>query len=470
MVSPRIFVALTFGGALAATVGFVSMKYALLTLAAVVAVAWLLTLTGWRRLYAVLLILMLCAVSSEPVLTNAAYYLRYVAAGLLALWTWRERNNQPNPTTRRLVLGLKLLAVIAVLSIGWSVSPGITAQQALALVFLTLLVTSLAKYRWADTTRIAADLSVAYTVSVWSFIVSIAAASIGLANSHSFDGRLQGIYGNPNTLGDMIALTIPLGFGLVISRRRRIYLLGMIPAVVALAQCQSRTALIATVIALAWLTLRRGSRAIVKSAVLVPLLTVAVLGVGKLLSIAPPAALTHLAQRFSQASGTAGGTLNGRGQAWTDALHLWSNNPLQGYGFQTGSTVFTNLYNNGVIDFSRSHAHDSYLQALLELGVLGAIPLLMVIVGGILPGVFRGDRNHPGSPFVGVVVAGLAVQITESAMFGTGQPYPWVFWLGVTASALAVKPKAKRVPASPVIVRPRAPKMPRVPTLPSTTS
>ncbi|MEU1399475.1 hypothetical protein ABZ403_25855, partial [Micromonospora zamorensis] len=46
---------------------------------------------------------------------------------------------------------------------------------------------------------------------------------------------------------------------------------------------------------------------------------------------------------------------------------------------------------------------------------------------------------------VWLVVTGLLIQVTESAMFGTGQTYPYVFWT-VVAAALLHLPK-KRGPA-----------------------
>lgn len=414
--------------------------------AVVLAAVWLATLDGWRRLYAVLLLLTVCGASNLDALSVPAYYLRYVAAAALAWWTWRSRSRRStSPPTRassRLSWALWCLALIATASVAWSITRVTTAQQVIALIFLVGLVHSLARYRWVDRSdRITGDLSVAYVVLTGSFVASVLADRLGVPRAHVYGGRLQGIYSNPNTLGDLIGLAIPLGIGLFLSSRRPIYLVGLIPAVIALAECQTRTAVVAVVTGITWLWVRR-SRTVALTRVLgvvfAGALASAVIKTGHL---RVPGLFGGITLRFN--ADTPGGLLNSRTVAWSDALALWGHRPVQGYGFQAGDTLFNQLYGGGLITFSAAPAHNSYVQALLELGLLGTLPLAVILFGTVLPVLFAARVDHAASPFIGVVVAGLAIQLTESAMFGTGQPYPWVFWPALAALSCAVIPRRK---------------------------
>jgi exopolysaccharide production protein ExoQ len=410
---------------------------ALMVALVAIAVTWGATLDGWQRLYAITLLFMMGAESSVPTFAEYSNRLRFVAAAVLMLWTWRKGSRSQAPrVAQRLVGVLVVFVILAFASTAWSVDRAVTFQQSFALLFLTGLVALLVRDRWADGSRIVEDLGVAFTLLTASAIVSLGLVAAGYSGARAFNLRVQGLYNNPNALGYLTAIAIPLGIACYLSTRRKWYLVGVVPLSVALVGCQSRTALVSVVVGVLWLVARRGAQTSAK-------MTLATVALGAVLIVGAPVFAFHTPSfistteaRFENGGGT--GLLNSRTIAWSDAVGLWRKQPLEGYGFQAGEALFAEDFNNGQLSFAAVVVHNSYLQVLLELGLLGLLVLLVTIVGVFVPVLFRAARGHPGSPFVGVVVTGLAVQITESAMFGTGQPYPWVFWLAVCAAALAV--------------------------------
>lgn len=439
-----------FGAATSASAGLIAPKYGLLVGGVALVGGWLATLDTWRRLYALTLVLTVCGASSQPILASIAYYPRYVVAASLAAWTWHRARNEIGPLratrlSRWLTDGIWALVFVACASVVWSYTRTTTAQQVVAFVILAALLSTLARQRWVtDSTRIVGDLSVAYVVLIGSFVASLLLGPAGFSNANVYGGRLEGIYSNPNTLGDLIGLAVPLGVGLFISTKRWSYLVWLVPTAIALAQCQTRTAVVAATVGIAWLVVRRGMTMTIKVGLAAIVVAYAGYAASRVLGIALPRAATRIIARFTNSG--PGGALNSRTVAWHDAISLWEHHPIQGYGFQAGDALFAKLFDNGVITFGAAPTHNSYLQALLELGVLGAIPLLVVHFGAILPASLRASRSHPGSPFVGVVVAGIAIALTESAMFGTGQPYPWIFWLAVAAITCATPDRVDQLP------------------------
>ena len=81
--------------------------------------------------------------------------------------------------------------------------------------------------------------------------------------------------------------------------------------------------------------------------------------------------------------------------------------------------------------------------------LVGLIPLIMMMLACASAVLIRGATGL-ATGLVPAVVAGLLIQMTESAMFGTGQAYPFIFWPAVAAalvlgSAAPIDTKQTRV-------------------------
>lgn len=412
-----------------------------LVAAVVVVAVW--RLDGWQRIFGLLLALLIMAASHYDVLASLAFYTRYMAAALLVAWTWTHDRDKAVPLTatpqpaQLLIKGLWWVCVIAAISVTWSVDRSSTALQTVALTMLTALIHGLVVRRWRDSPRIPRDMAVAF----WALTVSAAASLVGGALSLPgfygyFGDRLHGVYDNPNTMAAVCMLATALAWALYGHSRRIIYLAaGAVPLLAMLAS-ESRTAILALAVGITLVALRRGLAAIVK-AVYVAALAALVYATGVSFGLLPSVNITDagFVERFTTT--TAGGALNSRDIGWNVALRELSNAPFTGVGYGASGSLYEALMQNALFTFPSSSVHNSYLQWALETGLAGAIPFI-VIVGVCLVLTFRAPLGQHRDGLAALVAAALVLQFAESPIFGTGQPYPWMFWPAVAALALAM--------------------------------
>jgi O-antigen ligase len=399
---------------------------------------------GWRCLYGITIVLLFCGTSSQHQLVAVGYHGRYAAAGVLAWWTYHQpgrraaRSASLRIPRRLLVGGLWLAVALAALSTVWSADLVSTVEKTLVLAMLAMIVHGLMTRRWGDTTRIAGDFAVVFTALTATFVASLVAGAVGVPDTRMPDGRFQGLYSNPNTLGMACLVALPIGWALHRHGRNRLYLIALVPAVVALVLSECRTAIVALAAGAVWVTLRTGlaATARVAGAIALCLAVLAVSAVRR--ALLAPYLLGPLVARF--AAGGHGDGIDDRTPGWRAALDLLRSRPWTGYGYAAGPAVFQHMRDTGLLAFHYNLAHNSYLQWLLELGLIGAVPLA-ALLAACAWALLRGELRGIGAGLVWVVFAGLLLQVTESVMFGTGQPYPFVFWLAV-AGALRMPGRA----------------------------
>lgn len=423
-------------GAIAGLLAVQSLALALGCLAVMGLLAALAGLDGWQRLWVLLLLLLFGATSSQPEVVDAVYYPKFAAGLLLAFWTWNSATTSVrlNTQTRAvvfLVSGLWLACLVSLLSALWSVDRVTTLLQATALGTLAWLVHGVLTRRWQVPGRVARDLGVASLTLATMFALGIVAEIVGVvpAIPGVVDPRFRGLFNNPQALGITAALVLPLLWALWRAERRLSYGLALVPTAISLVLCESRTAQVALLAGIVWVLVReRGLRT--KAAVSLAAATCLVF-LASALGVVRMASFTDLFARFGAAEG--GDLLNTRTIAWNDAIQQWLLRPVEGYGYGAGPTLFDSLRSAGSTVFGSDVVHNSYIQWLLELGLLGLLPLAAVL-GACAVVVLKGRLDQLGVGLVAAVVAGLLVNVTESAMFGTGQVYPYLFWLAVAGA------------------------------------
>ncbi|MEV4813675.1 O-antigen ligase family protein [Micromonospora avicenniae] len=394
-------------------------------------------LDGWQVIYAVVILLTLSAASNITILTRLSYHTRYVAVAALVACTFlsaaeHKRSMRSLGWPTRLLIGsLWAAAALAAFSSVWSVNRMETLQQSVALGLLAALVHGVISRRWAETHLISRDLGIAYVLLTLSFAASLLYTFIGGEEARTYSGRLQGLYANPNMLSLLCAISIPVGWGLYRRSRRPLVLIGIVPAVMALVLSESRTALLAVAIGAFWVLARSGLGAVLRTVGTAALALFAIQLLGGLGMLRDAEWATAVASRFT--AGEGGDISNGRIFAWQLTLDLWEARPGLGYGYAAGPWLFEATRQSDFFDFQGNSVHNSYLQWLLELGLAG-LALLLLLGLVCLLAVTRSSVRGIGSGLVWLVVTGLLVQLTESAMFGTGQPYPYLFWLAVAGA------------------------------------
>ncbi len=273
----------------------------------------------------------------------------------------------------RAIFSIGLFALAAIASTLWSVTPIYTAIGSLG--FLAALLFACA---------VAAELSeeTLYRTVIVSFLIYVAmniAAAVALPQvawlasyGESDSPRLQGVSSHPNILGkemaSFICLFLPLA--LAYGKKRAAGLLTALAFGVLIATL-SRTSLGATLIALALPILLRPQVAkpltwLVIAATGVALLALAVGFVPDLRSILDGAS------RSSDASEIL--TLTGRTELWGFVWDKILEAPFLGHGFGAADKVLSPQW-WGAPDASVG-AHNTWLQSLLMVGVVGTIPFV----------------------------------------------------------------------------------------------
>lgn len=407
---------------------------------------------GWRWLLALTLMLLICASSNIKALVDASFHWRFIALGVLIVWGMclpGRTSARPNLWTKVFVGAFWAIAVLAVTSALWSVVPMETLQRGVALLMLAALVHMLVRRRWPDRDVMMADLRMVYAVLSLSIVVSLGQGLIDgtLTDAILGSARFEGLYHNPNMLGMVCALTVPLGWAAYRHSGRRADLLGVAPAVALLVLSQSRTGLVAVLVGGLWMVLRHGLGPVMRlaSAATAALLT------AYLFNLLPvlfrTAGAQQLLGRFTDQSDLS----TGRTRMWQATIDLWwQNRPALGFGYASRNHLSELARYDEFLAVGVSVVHNSYLQLLLELGLAAVAPLLLLLLAAARAAT-HAPVGRADSGLIWLIVTGLLIQITESAIFGTGQVYPYVFWLAVAAMLLHL-PASRSGPDSKVAV------------------
>lgn len=335
----------------------------------------------------------------------------------------RKLADTPRIARNLITVSWALTAASAVLA-PFSIAPG---QAFLQLAVLGLLVATMHAHvvrRWHDSTTVKSDIRVVFWALGTTVIPSV------LIGGGADAGRFSGMFDNPNTLALTSLFTLCLGLGLVGKGLAAFPVLAtMLASVVALLLTETRTAIIAFAAALAVVLLKQLTR---KSRI--PLTVIggtwaACCALCVILLTRGRLPLPAVAERFV---GNDLASLNTRNLAWEYALDLWGLRPFSGYGFRLGELAFQQ--NRSLTAFTRDGTHNSYLQTLLEVGIVGMIPFALLILT-ILVAILRCPAKGAGAGVVALLVAGLISATTESFMLGVGVSMSWVFWLTAAAAA-----------------------------------
>jgi O-antigen ligase len=302
---------------------------------------------------------------------------------------------------------------------------------------LVVVVHGVLARRWSTGEDALADLAVAYRVLALAAVASFVAVLAGLPGAvNPFTGRSHGIYNNPNMMGMLGVMGFLIGLALLYRKVSWLRLASVAALGGSVLMSQSRTALLAVAVALVWLLLAR-TRA-KHTVVLIYFGSLAALTwafMRELVRAPLPTPDLSVFGRFDAT--TEGGALNGRDAIWVVVLDLWRDSPILGTGYGTAPIVTPQVLTEFAVGRELTSAHNGYLQWLLETGALGAVLLSIALISALRSALMVG-RSSWASALGGAVLAGLLIQAGESALLGTGQPFPYLFWLVAAACAAAL--------------------------------
>lgn len=426
---------IVLGAIVAASIGFLATQSFLIS-AAILGVG--LAFVGlqripdwWRRAYIFTIFATGAGASHMAGVSQFGSVAKLLALGLLALATFVSTSSVNSvwagKTHRTLISTLWLTAGLAAASIIWSESRIDTATQVLAFFAFVYVLHRTSTTRWKDRAVLIGDVGVAYWASFLLLLAGAGLAFVGFPGAVSdYSGRHLGIFNNPNLLGMISALTFALGMGWAIHKRTVAVFISLLVPLSQVLLSESRTAILAVVLVFSWTVVRAKAKNFVVLAYLASIMALGAIA----LSWKPFEG--HL-DRFSTMDG--GDLLNTRTNAWNDVQRTIADDPL-GIGWAATPTVLEEWGSNGVASGLNS-VHNSYLQLVFELGVAGIIPVLLIVILLTKVGMMRHHGVAVG--FGAVALTGLIIQITESPIFGLGQPYPYLFWFAVVAATIFSK-------------------------------
>jgi O-antigen ligase len=141
-----------------------------------------------------------------------------------------------------------------------------------------------------------------------------------------------------------------------------------------------------------------------------------------------------LAHWQEYSSGEGFWTLTGRVEIWRAAISMWSKAPILGYGFTSIATTGISLPHG---EWTTMHAHNSYLEALLEVGLLGSLPLfsaIAIVLWRTLRLGVRAFRLKPLAPIAAAWYLLMLCSVTD-VVFGCPSLPPVYLFLGFLVCA-----------------------------------
>jgi O-antigen ligase len=262
--------------------------------------------------------------------------------------------------------------------------------------------------------------------------------------------RFSGSIGDPNVLALLLVPGLALAFFALAGARgaleRALLLLGACVIAVALFETGSRGGLVALAVAFG-AALVLGGR--LRGRVLVALLVLATLGVGYY-SLAAPQQVVDRVTDFTASGGS------GRSDLWSVATSVFHDHPLGGVGAGNFTVVqpayaarTTNLPAVRLLVDDPHVVHNSYLELLAELGIVG-FALFLSVVGGALALGWRAVRAfaRAGDDEMELVARGVLVGLSGmlAASFFLSFEYEKQLWLllGLSATLSSVSGAAVR--------------------------
>jgi hypothetical protein len=364
-----------------------------------------------------------------------------VAAG--AYRTWRRPRARP-PGAAFLVVGV--LVALALVSSFWSARPHHTETRAGAFLILILAGAALADATVGRPEAVRAILVALFAGAVLvallgPYMLWVSHDQAVQAASTQYPARYRGMGQNPNTVALLLALATPLGLWLWSSGRTRLGRIAVTAALLfmdgSIVASGSRGAAIAALAgSVVWLATAaapwRRRLVLVGAAAAIFAANIAIMQIPNALPAPPPSAhrspkhVVRDAELTNPLADEIGGgrvpikrTLfgtSGRAQAWDAALHQAAERPVAGYGFATESYAFVDRY----YGFDSSVPENSYIGVLLQLGIVGLVVFLALVLALVMAA-FRALRG-PQEPSRAVARACASV-LAAAAVLGLTQSY-----------------------------------------------
>lgn len=379
----------------------------------------------------------------------------FLAAGLAAFQGFPRGGGRVGIGARDGVI-LSLLGLFLLSSL-WSIMPSTTVQRSIA---VTLLYVASFWYFWAWADRHSDGRLVDLLLRTFFVVLGINLVFGAILTPWSlFSGRFQAFFNNPNNIGLIVSLAIPLSFGRAIAtRRRNDWLLWGFFVINNLA-CGSRGALFGSLAGMALILSLSATRR--------PLLVLGIAG-----AFAVVLGLLWGSDVFQEKviRSDTFETMSNRTKFWELAKQIYiPARPGLGHGFGSDELIHS-YYGVSIFDLKlRGYGvMSSYYGLAVAVGVPATVLCFVLLWLGTLFTMFRYRTDARLVACGAAVVSGLLISIVEPALYSAGNCFAFLFWTmlmvvlrrasyrraGVRLGAAGELLRAGRRPAGRQIVRP----------------
>ena len=355
---------------------------------------------------------------------KAALQLRWVLLGIFCFHTFGDI------FLGRAVRRIKLFDCLALvfisyafMSISYSPYPRLSLERSTTILLLYISVFWIIwKYAYHQGPEKVVSLILGV---IWIiFIASYAAIFIGPYRPF-LNGRFMGVFANPNGMGVVSALILPLSLWKFLETGKKSALFLFLLISLSLLLCGARGSINAALFSLGYFIYARSK----KNNPFAFFATVS----GVLIFIW---IIETLAKEFFKTYIRVESIpiLGGRLEAWQAAVSLIMDKPLFGYGFGVEDKLF-GLKKVMFHAHSGAYAHNSFLGMLLQLGLLGFtmffVPLFVLLFKELFPP--QEDREIPILRYAlrASLIAGLICCMSESWIYSVGNTQVFPFWIMV---------------------------------------
>ena len=244
--------------------------------------------------------------------------------------------------------------------------------------------------------------------------------SIFITDSAFLSGRYRGVLANPNGVGMLAILFMPL---VVVHamRTRRLTDYGLIFIMLgSIVLSGSRNGVMTTTVALAFLALRLKAW---KTGLFLTVIAIAVYLAMPDYTPSPGMAakpITHILSNEKLANG------GGRLEAWQVAIPIIEDKIFLGHGFGTEDLIFEGMkfrVHRG------AYIHNSYLGLTYQLGLVGSVLVFLPLLGLLI---YRlrghGYKSNQTAAYEAMLLGGLIAAFFESWVYSAGNAFAFPFW------------------------------------------
>lgn len=375
---------------------------------------------------------------------------RWVALAVMTLFALSARGRSHGEYAGSHVKAMALaFALIAVFSSAWSrMYPVYTMQRGLSVLLLAcFLVFAL----WPRLKRPQDWLGIMNVIVASAWVMTLVSVGLwrgGVAGAVRWPtGAVQGAFGNPNGVGMVYAVVIPVILGRFHYKKSVLTLALLVMSAALVVACQSRAGLLGAIIGVtAFYAGYYGKKLWIAVALMAVLAGVFVfmrdLGSARSIQESTGSAFQQALMRGETDSSEYG---SGRIPLWTGALKKWKERPFVGYGFGTaGDTYYVGTS-------MPARFHSSLIQIAAELGLVG---VFFFIAPLIYSGIKAVKASPAGDMRSRAVIAGLAAgwfggmadAFFESWLFSVGNAPTLLAWICFFAAIKALSQKNLSTP------------------------